>query len=672
MVTSGDGPRPTAEPARPDAAAAIGPAGPPETDETDETDGQARLMTLLATAGAYGRPLRTLVAGLTTPGARAAAPPHPAGRGADAAGRLVRTAGLPRRTVEEVLTALGDDLIDDPAAGPRLRPELVAAYRRLIGADDVAATPAEPLAGPLAAHADLVATMRELIAAAPRPRADLDHVAATAETVVRRALWLAASYDLTGRRLLCVGDHDLTSLAAAAVIPGLRVTVVDVDDELLSFLHLQARVRDLDVQPYFADLRFGLPPAVVASADLAFTDPPYTPEGVALFCARGAEGLGDRERGRVLLAYGFSDRTPTLGWKTQRALSDAGFALEAMLPAFHAYDGAEAVGARADLYVCRPTSHTWRHVDRGTGPLAVDAAIYSRGRASLESAPRQLPEPALRDLVTAAIEAAADADAARAAAPGPGASKPAAAGGGLVFVGEAPPPPGTAGDRPVTHTRLATLLAQGLPPAARAHRPVMVAADLTDDPGGWLPRLLLAANADALAALVRADHPALAAAPRAAAAVTGGEQPRPAHPGTPGGLAPGAPAPKWRPRPPLPAGRGPDGGRLWVLAYAAVDPAQSAGQDRWLRFLLDRAHGRLGNVWREALVGQAREADGGALSKREARAIIESTLPERGRELLQARLLDLPLDAAADLLDAARRSWRPRRTEPDLAAGRRA
>ncbi|ONH26029.1 bis-aminopropyl spermidine synthase family protein [Pseudofrankia asymbiotica] len=713
MVTSGDGPWPTDEPASPraaDVSTRNGQAG------RAGADGQARLAALLETYGASGRPLRALVAQLAAEdaaprgGGRAGGGP----RGADAAGRLVRAAGLPRRTVEEVLAALGGDVVDDPVAGARIRPELAAAYRELVDAAGLATTgltatgltaarPADPLAGPLGAHADLVTTMRELIAAAPRPRADLDHVAATAETVVRRALWLAATYDLAGRHLLCVGDHDLTSLAAAAVIPGLRVTVVDVDDELLSFLYRQERSRGLDVRPYFADLRFGLPPSVAGSADLAFTDPPYTPEGVALFCARGAEGLRDRDHGRVLLAYGFSDRTPTLGWKTQRALSDAGFALEAMLPAFHAYEGAEAVGARADLYVCRPTSHTWRHVDRATGPLAAGTAIYSHGRASLESVPRDLlPEPAARALVTAAVEAAAP------RRQRPEDTVPAGPPGQLVFVGEAPLPAEAGGEWPVAHVRLATVLAQGLPPAARARRPVAVAADLTDDPGGWLPRLLLAVNADAVAMVVHSDHPAVAAAVRATTPLPGGRPPRTSQiaylpdllrrsgrdpvadpagtpsagsvdpagtpatpPGSLGYLVLGQAAPKWRVLPPARVGGGPDVHRLWVLSFAAVASAElDRPSDTWLRFLLDRAHGRIGNVWREALVGYVRDAHATTLTKRDARAMVESNLPRRVNDLLQARLLDLPLTEAADVLDSVERSWSPEGlAKIDLATG---
>ncbi|MBX6391463.1 MAG: bis-aminopropyl spermidine synthase family protein [Frankia sp.] len=649
---TGPGVHPT-EPTSPAEPAAAEPRAQPTPP------GAARLAELLAGYGAYARPVRALVARLVAPPAPGTAGRPGAPLGQAAVGRLVREHGLARRTVEEVLAALGDDVEDDPLAGPRVRPDRVAGYQRLAGAGwlppatAAAATAAWPgLPGDgLAVRADQVATMRELIAAAPRPRADLDHVPATAETVARRAQWLGAAYDLAGRTLLCLGDHDLTSLAAAAAIPGLGVVVVDVDDDLLAFLDEQASARGLAIRCYFADLRFGLPPAVAGTADLAFTDPPYTPAGVALFCARGAEGLRDREHGRVLLAYGFSDRTPTLGWKAQRALGDAGFAIEALLPAFHAYDGAEAIGARAGLYVCRPTQHTWRLLERaasGHGGLLAAAgtaaregdertAIYTRGRGAEESAPRQLPQPAARALLSAAAAATARPD-------GPGQ---------LVLVGDLPADAAPAAEHAdkdkkdkdekkvaTAHVLLPTVLAGGLPPAARAHPPVAVAADLTDDPGGWLPRLLLATNADALAAAVRADHPA----------------------DLTGLLA--AVAPKWTPAGEAGAERLP--GRLRILAFATTDPDTLAPAARLRRWLLDRAHGRIGNVWREGLIRHARQAHAVTLTRRAALAVAEAALAGvtgwGGRDplgLLQARLVDLPTAALAGLLAAVDRSAAP-------------
>ncbi|WP_245675001.1 bis-aminopropyl spermidine synthase family protein [Herbidospora cretacea] len=232
----------------------------------------------------------------------------------------------------------------------------------------------------------VVERMASLIAGAPRGRSALDHVSATPETVVRRALLLGERFWLPGSRLLCVGDHDLTSLAVRLIHPETEVMVVDIDDRILAYIDEQ----DLGVTTRWTDLRLGLPPSARGWGDLAITDPPYTPDGVGLFVARGLEGLRDRDEGRVLLAYGASERTPMLALKVQHALADLQLLNEAIYPDFNRYDGAEAIGSAADLYVLRPTTKTWPAVASRVDRLAT--AIYTQGPQAVESAEAAPPD----------------------------------------------------------------------------------------------------------------------------------------------------------------------------------------------------------------------------------------------------------------------------------------
>ncbi len=526
---------------------------------------------------------------------------------------LVQETGLPRRSVEEILACLGADL--RPAAGERqvLRPHTVDHYRTMIDYAGLReSTPIDPLAAEIHRHGALVTALHELIAAAPRPRAELDHVPATAATIVRRAVWLASHYDLREARLLCVGDHDLTSLAIALLTErdagrppataggGPSVTVVDIDEDLLDYLERCARALGVTLRCRYADLRFGLPPSLASSADLVFTDPPYTPAGVSLFAARGAQALADRDRGRVLVAYGYSTRAPALGAKVQRALLDQGFVFEAVWPDFHIYDGAEAVGARAAMYVCQPTPATWKRLDRPADREPMTTTIYTRGRQSEEGRAGELPAPVLE----AAGRFLADAAPAR-----------------PVYIGERPAVAGT-------HTRLATVLDRGLPPAASgsAGRPAVV-ADLTDDPGPWLIRLLLAVNAERLAVIVEAGHPDLRS------------------PDLPAGLRA-----KWTPtlrRDASPAGDS----RTRLVTFAATDLADLRPGERLARWLLDRPHGRLGNIWRDGLIRLTREGTGQTLTQRAALSLVHGAAGDP--ELLTARLIDLPRQTLAATLDAA-------------------
>lgn len=284
---------------------------------------------------------------------------------------VVRQTATSRRTVEALLREL--PLEHD---GDRLRVPLAdtPAYQDLLS---LAPPPEDPVAHLLPHYAPELERLTALIAGAPRARHVLDHVSATPDTVLRRALLLGARFWLPGARLLCVGDHDLTSLAVKLIHPETDVTVVDVDERILAYIDAQG----LEVRTRWADLRLGLP-ASAREHDLALTDPPYTPEGTSLFVARAVEGL--REEGRVVLAYGVSERTPMLALKVQQELANLNLTYEAIYPDFNRYFGAEAIGSAADLYVLRPTTKTRPAVQSRLSRQAT--AIYTQGPQSIESA----------------------------------------------------------------------------------------------------------------------------------------------------------------------------------------------------------------------------------------------------------------------------------------------
>lgn len=502
----------------------------------------------LAAAGVLARPLRHVLALLAS--------------GWHSLDDLIRIPAVPRRTVEELLAAAGPD-IESHQGTYRLTPEACEAYRERFALDTVPMTP-DVTAG----MTELTARVREFVERGPRPRTDLDHVTATPETALRRALWLRETYDLAGARLLCLGDHDLTSLATCLVEPSLAVTVVDVDERILAHIDHVAAEQGFNIRTLFCDLRAGLPSAAHESADLVFTDPPYTSEGIALFAARAVECLRDVDAGRVLVAYGYSDRSPALGRKVQQELLRLGLVFEAILPGFHRYQGAQAIGSASDLYVCQPTAHTRKIAQHET------AGIYTHGPQSVESQEAELADDAL--------------------------------------------------------TRISEVLkapVHRLHAASWAH-PIIVPAnetrvfDLHADPGPWLLRMLLACDADRAAFLLPNNHPDIGSehAQRSIMDIVGSRWSLRFHRNTPD-------------------------------SRSALVVATTRGGRTTAQRLLRRAHGKIGNIWREALISTAAEG-GSALTKRAARDVIEAAAPYP--DDLSLRLIDLPRHRIAALLDTAR------------------
>lgn len=522
---------------------------------------------------------------------------------------LVRRSALPRRTVEEVLAAANGDLARDGEAVVVASAQ-AASYRRRFGYDSLRATRlADPLAPLMADASAVLQVMRQVIAEAPAAKSSLDHVQATPETAVRRALWLNSTYDLSGATLLCLGDHDLTSLAVGQVAPGASIVVADVDERTLEYIDQWAARLRLSVRGFVSDFRFWLAESVTKCADLVFTDPPYTPEGLTLFSARALQSLANQEHGRVVVAYGYSDRQPTLGLQGQSAAHRLGLVAEEQLRAFSRYDGAQAVGSASDLYVWRPTSRSWRQLD---GVLAdLQTNIYTRGSQSLEGAsPAGQPDGQAWSAVPSAVLGVTADD-----------------GFPLrVVIADGWAGQQAAADQALARVRLATLFATGIPAAVQRRHPFAVAADLHADPGAWLLRVLLAVNADRVAAVVSSGHRDVRdeAGQRSLAALVGA---------------------KYSVR--FLRGQ-PDAGHTTVVATAVSDdsPAQASRAASWV---LHRAHGKVGNVWRDGLLAAARGDSAHQLTKREARAIVDAR--SRRPDLLSARLIDLPRHQIAGLLE---------------------
>ncbi|MDF5753670.1 bis-aminopropyl spermidine synthase family protein [Spongiactinospora sp. TRM90649] len=498
----------------------------------DDTD-HDRLMPLLAEAGVDSWRLRAVL-GLVADGAWWEL--------AD----LVRATATSRRGVEELMRAARAERSGDRF---RLSSERIGALPgHLRGGTGDTSGPRDPVAHLLPAHGELLEAMRKLIGAAPRGRTALDHVAATPESVVRRALLLGERFWLPGARVLFAGDHDLSSLAVAMAHPQTETMVVDVDERILAYIDAQAARLGLNVRTRWCDLRLGLPPSARGWADLALTDPPYTPGGVGLFVARAVEGLRDLDQGRVLLAYGASERTPMLALKVQTALHELNLVNEAIYPDFNRYTGAEAIGSAADLYILRPTTKTLPAVAARADRYGT--AIYTQGPQAIEAIGGRPGEH----------EIAAD----PAFTPG-------------VLVGDWPK-----GHLPsVPRARLSTWLAR---PYAAA--PARVALAVPAGLEAALPRLLLASRA----AAVRV------------------------HLGDPG-VSPEhveelvAPVYEITAR---------DGVLDAVRRPAPAEPSAAV-----LRGILDNAHGKLANTWREGLI----RASGGMLTKRQARAAVTEAAP---------------------------------------------
>jgi predicted methyltransferase len=188
----------------------------------------------------------------------------------------------------------------------------------------------------------------------PPARLELDQCHCTVETKLRRLLAVHEAGALVGRRVLLLGDDDLTALALRLLVRdhGSRFTiknlaVVDVDPALVAFLERELAGAPFPVTCVEHDLRGPLPRGLKGGFDTVLTDPPYTTTGASLFLSRAAEALDERG-GDVFLSFG--SRRPDAAVQLQRAIAQIGFVIQNISRDFNEYVGAGVLGGTSHLY----------------------------------------------------------------------------------------------------------------------------------------------------------------------------------------------------------------------------------------------------------------------------------------------------------------------------------
>jgi predicted methyltransferase len=220
----------------------------------------------------------------------------------------------------------------------------------------------------------LRAELRRISRAAPPPVLELDQCHCTVETKVRRVLALHEADALVGRRILLLGDDDLTSVAIRSFVDRFgsgatiaKLTVVDLDPAVIGFVRQHLSGAPFPVEYVKQDLRGPLPPGLRRAFDTVVTDPPYTLAAARVFLSRAAEAL-DGAGGNVFFSFG--SRRPEAAFHVQRTMFELGFVIRRLVRDFNEYVGAGVLGGTSHLYHLTATSELRPAVTgRFDGPL---------------------------------------------------------------------------------------------------------------------------------------------------------------------------------------------------------------------------------------------------------------------------------------------------------------
>ncbi|MFD0715692.1 bis-aminopropyl spermidine synthase family protein [Paenibacillus sp. GCM10027626] len=212
---------------------------------------------------------------------------------------------------------------------------------------------------------DVLAILEELFPLRPTADVQIDQSKCTPETSLRRAVLCLKQHALIGKKILCVGDDDLVSVSIGLLLQRLfpanghtvtHVDVLDIDERFLQYIETIARERGLPIRCRRLDLREPLPDKLHGQYDCFFTDPPYTLQGMSLFISRGVQALKQEKGLPIFLS--FAHKSPAFMLAMQREFVRMGLTVSANFPRFNAYEGAEMIANRSQMFILRTTDQT--------------------------------------------------------------------------------------------------------------------------------------------------------------------------------------------------------------------------------------------------------------------------------------------------------------------------
>ncbi|WP_353097746.1 bis-aminopropyl spermidine synthase family protein [Tissierella praeacuta] len=198
-----------------------------------------------------------------------------------------------------------------------------------------------------------------------RPQADvtIDQSKSSVDTSLKRAILCLKNHTLIGKRILCLGDDDLVSIALGFLLKRLfnnsisyntRITVMDVDKRVLGYVSDIAIKESIPIECEYVDFRMPLSNDFKNQFDCLFTDPPYTLEGMNLFLSRGVEALKNDSGLTIYLSY--AHKSPDFQLTMQKYFLDMGLIVSEVIARFNTYEGASIIGNTGQMIVLKTTN----------------------------------------------------------------------------------------------------------------------------------------------------------------------------------------------------------------------------------------------------------------------------------------------------------------------------
>lgn len=181
----------------------------------------------------------------------------------------------------------------------------------------------------------LAEEFKEIVRGRPMPSLRYFQGYMLEEEVVARVALMSLRGDLRRRSFILIGDDDLLSIALSLTGQPSRITVLDIDERLGSFIEEAADTRGFDIEFRRYNVADPLPEDLIGEFDVFSSEPLETHSGLRAFISRGVSCLREGGTGYVGLTYHEASRRKWL--EAQRLLSRMNCVITDVIRGFSIY-----------------------------------------------------------------------------------------------------------------------------------------------------------------------------------------------------------------------------------------------------------------------------------------------------------------------------------------------
>lgn len=193
----------------------------------------------------------------------------------------------------------------------------------------------------------LIKIMRDVYEKRPKPTFIFDQRPVTIDTTIQRVAYLISRGDLQGKKIVVIGDDDLTSIALGLSKLAKQITVFDIDKRLIIFLRKYSGLLGLNLEVVHCDITKGIPSEYHNQFDVFLTDPTPMPVPFTIFINSGIIFLKNK-----LDKIGYTSIYSS-GMKQsmifQKILTEMGFLITDVVPKFTEYEFIKETYSENDL-----------------------------------------------------------------------------------------------------------------------------------------------------------------------------------------------------------------------------------------------------------------------------------------------------------------------------------